>query len=121
LEYKPITLKNTNPASILLTPQEGNFIRRLIDAKGLKQYEYAKEVGIAPAHLSTYLGGNKALTIDSLNRLLSGLPYICQCTLQLLPIQTGVLAQDANFIPLEDQLSYEEVDMLPTAPSALSE
>ena len=73
-------------------------------------------VGINPGHLSSYLGGTKTLTLETLRRILSGIQYECTVTIALHPSETGVNAQDADFTPLEDTLLPEDLDLL-TPPS----
>jgi hypothetical protein len=77
---------------------------------GHKQYEYAAMVGIQPAHLSAYLGGNKTLSTDILNRILSGINYSCTITILVHPSETGQDADNADFTPLEETLSSEDQD-----------
>ena len=78
-------------------------------------------IGINPGHLSSYLGGTKRLTLDTLNRILSGIEYECTVTLVLHPKQTGQDANDADFTPLLETLSPEDRDMYMTDHSFHSE
>lgn len=109
-----LIMKREDASRLTLKPREGDWIKSLIAKKGCNQSEYAETVGIHPAHLSAYLCGNKALTIEVLNRILSGLKYKCQLTIALLPIETGQTVQDADFIPIEELLSSEDQVILNT-------
>ena len=107
-----LVLKREDISRLTLKPREGDWIKSLISKKGCSQSEYSDTVGLQPAHLSAYLCGNKALSLEVLNRLLSGVGYKCQLTIVLLPVEIGQTAQDVDFIPLEELLSPEDQALL---------
>ena len=107
-----LLIKREDISRLTLKPREGNWIKSLISKKGCSQSEYAETVGIQPAHLSAYLCGNKALSLEVLNRILSGVGYKCQLTIILLPVEIGQDAQDADFISLDELLSPEDQALL---------
>ena len=89
---------------ILLTLREGNFIKGLIrNHYQRSQAQYAEAIGMKPPNLSNYLAGTKPLTVELLQKILSGINYsaVCQVTIQLHPL-IGQDAQNAPFTPLED-------------------
>jgi len=51
----------------------GERIAYLRKVKGLKQKEFAKELGVHPAHLSRWERGHMTPSSDALNRIASGL------------------------------------------------
>lgn len=95
----------------MLKQQEGDLIRKLIwEITRKSQNEYARMVGISAPHFPAYLNGQRHVSLELLQQMLSGLGFTveCQVTINLLPFETGQPVQDANFTPLETTLSYED-------------
>ena len=104
-------IKRNDLGPIRLKPSEGDSLRSLIfnQFKG-SQAEYGSRVGIKPANLSLYLSGAKNLSLELLQRMLSGIGYqvSCQTIIHLVPKETGQNVQDANFVPLEEMSLSED-------------
>ena len=105
-------VRQTEKASIKLTRSEGVYLKDLIDLHyhhGL--LNYLNLVGILPNNWYAAANGTRAVSIDWLNKLLSGINHecICQQEIAILSFNPGPIADDASYGELEDELLSEEI------------
>lgn len=103
-----ITNIGAETTSVLLDPTQSEALRLLLHKHiNCKLSNYIRSVGLEPPNIYAVLSGRRKLTLQTLNKLLSGINLTVQCQIEF-QIQTdGCPAQDAHYPSLEEQLSSE--------------
>lgn len=105
----------TSTGPITLKPSEISFLRNQIRTKlGGSLLALSNKTGIAVPHLSTYFSGRKGLSVQQLARICDGLDLSvsCQVSITLREQNAGVDVTNADYIPLEETLSSEDLESL---------
>jgi len=98
-----------NPTtSILLTKAQSFQLRGLIiRAIDCKFSTYIQKVGLVDKNVYAVFNGRRRLTLNTLERLLSGTDLVVQCQIEFLVQTNGGLVNGANYPNLEEELFLE--------------
>lgn len=109
-----LPIEQINISSILLPKKSGKIIKNLIVAQQDLSFPlYCDKVGIRSPNFYSTVNGVRPCSLDSLNKILSGIGYqITPITnLVIQKIDAGETVQDANFTSPEDGLLYEDEEV----------
>lgn len=107
-------VRTTDIGTILLTVQEGDFIKKTILDNHLGNMPgYCRKVGLQPANVYSILSGQRRCSIKLLNQLLSATNFevVCQLSLLFVERQTGENVKDVDLQELEGELQFDETNL----------
>lgn len=110
--YQPGGPKTT----ILLSPEQGEELRALLEKNINSRFTtYCQLVGLQYTNVQAMLTGRKRISLDTMERLLSGINYNVECRTEfVIQKQTTMDAEDAHSTSLEEELFFEGMDESPT-------
>lgn len=109
---------------LLLKPQEGYKIKDLIDRLAPGNYrQYCEKIGMSPPNFHAVLGGGRTCSLETLNKILSGIRYEAQVsfTIVIQALPTGEDVPDAVSALDDDEFVCEETEPTPTPVQPQSE
>ena len=103
-----VTNIGAESTSIMLNREQAEALRSLIDRHtNCKLSTYIASVGLESSNVYAILSGRRKLTLQTLQRLLSGTDLTVQCQIEFLIQKNGGHASDVHYPSLEEQLSSE--------------
>lgn len=102
--------------TIILSPEQGSEIRSLLEKNiDCRFTTYCHQVGLQYSNVQAMLTGRKKISLDTMERLLSGIDYTVECRTEfVIQKQTTLDAEDAHSTSLEEELFFEGMDGSPT-------
>ena len=103
-----VTNIGAESTSVMLNREQAEALRSLLDKHiNCKLSTYIASVGLESSNVYAILSGRRKLTLQTLQKLLSGTDLTVQCQIEFLIQKNGSHASDAHYPSLEEQLSSE--------------